>query len=246
MKTIESIFKFIESKRITNSEFEQKSGVSNGYLRNIAKSNSQVSSKMLSKMFSAYPDLEKYITQLEKKEEALPLPSPGNAVRDNNAGNVFYDLGNGMYLMTTPLVHEYAYGGYTRGFADPEYLEELPKHGIMVTSLHKGVYRTFIMRGESMDDGSKDAIEPGYKLTGRLLSPEHWRSRLHINKYKEWIIHTVDGVIVKEIIRHDVENGIITIRSRNPDKEMYPDENINLADCKELYSVVEISKPRKD
>lgn len=160
------------------------------------------------------------------------------------SGNVFIEAGDGMYVMLVPLVHEYAYGGYLKGFADPEYIGELPKHSIMVTAKHKGIYRTFAMRGDSMDNGLSDSIQSGDKVTGRLVDKSYWSSKLHLHKFKEFIIHHKDGIIIKEIVRHDVENGIIIIHSKNPDKLEYPDAEIKLADCLELYNVIEVSKTR--
>jgi len=43
-----------------------------------------------------------------------------------------------------------------------------------------------------------------------------------------FIIHHVEGIIIKQITDHDVENKRVLIHSLNPDKDLYPDEWIDL------------------
>lgn len=175
--------------------------------------------------------------------DAIPLiPTGGH--HTTRSGNQFIELGNDHYLMLTPLVHEYAYGGYQSGFADPEYISDLPKHAIVVDGIHRGTYRTFVMRGDSMDNDRADAIRAGDKVTGRLLLPTHWGSRLHTHKFREWIIHTRNGILVKEIAAHNTQQGTLTLTSKNPDKDLYPDITIPLSDVLEIYNIIEVSKPR--
>jgi hypothetical protein len=154
----------------------------------------------------------------------------------------FIDLGNGKYIMIVPLVTEYAYAGYLSGFRDPEYLEELPKHTIIVDKHHKGNYRAFEGVGDSMDDGTKESIPDGSIVTAREINQDYWKSRFHTHRYKDYVIVTNDeGIIIKRIINHDVENGIITCHSLNPDKSYYPDFNINLRDVKQIFNIVNVS-----
>ena len=160
-------------------------------------------------------------------------------------GNEFIDIGHGRYIMLVPFVDEYAYGGYLVGFKDSEYIDNLPKHSMIVSEKHLGTYRTFTMRGDSMYNGENDSIEEGDKVTGRMIAQKLWKSRLHINKFKEFIIVCENGIIVKEITIHDLDTHTITIHSKNPDKDLYPDETIDLADVRELYNVIEVTKPRK-
>ncbi|GGG97666.1 hypothetical protein [Pedobacter zeae] len=158
--------------------------------------------------------------------------------------NPYIELPNGQYLMVIPLVQEYAYAGYLAGYKDPEYIEQLPKHTLIVHKKHSGRYLSIEAFGDSMDDGSKESIEDGDIITGRDLPMHHWTNRFHINQYKYWIIvHKTDGILVKRILKHDFENGIILCQSLNPDKDRYPDFEINLNDVKQMLNVVNISKP---
>lgn len=104
MKKIEKILQFIDNQRITKSAFEQKSGLSNGYLRNISISNSEVSGKMLSKMYAAYPNLENYLESSQSiVRHSRKVPIIGEAaagteleinVDDSRAEMEYIDVGD--------------------------------------------------------------------------------------------------------------------------------------------------------
>lgn len=172
-----------------------------------------------------------------------PLGPVGNdATETAKSGNEFIDIGNGRYVMLVPKVDQYAYGGYLVGFKDPEYMESLPKHAIITSSMHKGKYAAFEMRRDSMYNGEDDGIKEGDIVVARSISKDFWNSKLHIRKFSVYVIVHKEGILVKEIIEHDAEKGIITIHSKNPDKKEYPDEEISLADVNELYNVVQVTK----
>lgn len=156
----------------------------------------------------------------------------------------FRDLGNGQLNMFVPLIQERAYASYMRGFADPEYLADLPKHSLVVSKQHRGRYVAIIVEGDSMTDGSIDSIPEGSIATGREIQKHLWTSRFHIHRFKDYIIHHKEGIIIKRIIKHDVEAGLITCASLNPDKENYPDFNLNLDDCVEIFNIVNVSLNR--
>ena len=48
--------------------------------------------------------------------------------------------------------------------------------------------------------------------------------------------------MIKEITKHDVEKGIITVHSYNPDKKEYPDMDIELKDVLQLLNVIKIER----
>lgn len=159
-------------------------------------------------------------------------------------GTEFRHLGDERYLMVTPLVEQFAYAGYVSGWADTEYVDELPKHAIVVEKLHFGTYRSFVARGDSMDNGMKGSIANGDIVTGRKLESKYWKHKLHLHKFQDYVIHCTDGIIIKRIISHDPESGDITYESLNPDKEAYPLTTINLGNVVELYNIVAVTEKR--
>ncbi|MFD1770899.1 LexA family transcriptional regulator [Sphingobacterium suaedae] len=177
-----------------------------------------------------------------------PVPSSRSNARDigdpttydENGDTKFIEISPGRYRMGTELVPVYAQAGYLSGYMDKEYLEELPKHYITVDKYVRGKYRSFEISGHSMDNGDiKEAMPDGTIATGRLVKREHWQSRLHNHQWPNWIfVHKTEGIITKQIAHQDLENGILILRSLNPDKEKYPDFDVCLDDIEEIYNVV--------
>jgi len=159
--------------------------------------------------------------------------------------NQFIDLKDGKILMIIAKVDEPAYAGYLSNFSDKEFIETLPMHSLIVDKRHRGTYRAFEIIGDSMDDGSKESIPDGSIATGREIMQSYWTSKFHTHRYKDYIIvsHT-EGIIAKRISAQDVEGGMITCHSLNPNKDEYPDRVISLKDVKQIFNIVNVSIAR--
>lgn len=145
-------------------------------------------------------------------------------------------------ILRVPLVSQYAQAGYLCGYADAAYMATLPTIPYIVDHEAQGHYVAFEVKGDSMNDGTEDAILEGDRLLCREIMPHLWAdSKLHIRKWDFVIVHT-EGILVKRIINHDVENHTITIHSLN---SMYPDKVINLSDVKQIFNVIELQRPRR-
>lgn len=145
-------------------------------------------------------------------------------------------------ILRVPLVSQYAQAGYLCGYADAAYMATLPTIPYIVDHEAQGHYVAFEVKGDSMNDGTEDAILEGDRLLCREIMPHLWAdSKLHIRKWDFVIVHT-EGILVKRIINHNVENHTITIHSLN---SMYPDKVINLADVKQIFNVIELQRPRR-
>ena len=106
----------------------------------------------------------------------------------------------------------------------------------------KGNYVAFEVRGDSMNDGTEESYLEGDRLLCREIAPYLWaESKLHIRKWDFVIVHE-DGILVKRIIDHNVENHTITIHSLN---DMYPDRVIDLAEVRQIFNVIELQRPRR-
>lgn len=145
-------------------------------------------------------------------------------------------------ILRVPLVSQYAQAGYLCGYADAAYMATLPTIPYIVDHEAQGHYVAFEVKGDSMNDGTEDAILEGDRLLCREIMPHLWAdSKLHIRKWDFVIVHT-EGILVKRIINHDVKNHTITIHSLN---SMYPDKVINLSDVKQIFNVIELQRPRR-
>lgn len=165
-------------------------------------------------------------------------------MQQQDGDSPFIDLGNGQYIMIVPLVQDYAYAGYLGGYQDSEYLDELPKHSFVVNKQHRGHYMAFQVIGDSMSNGTDESITEGSTVTGREIQRHLWNSRFHIHRFKDYVIVHKDGILIKRIIKHDVDTGIITCQSLNPDREWYPDFDLNLDDCTQIFNIVNVTQIR--
>lgn len=143
-------------------------------------------------------------------------------------------------VMMVPLVNQYVHAGYMSGYADEEYVETLPKIPWIVDKEYKGRYISFEVKGDSMDDGLKHSYEQGDILLCREINPDYWKCKLHIHQWDAFVIvHKTEGIVVKQIIDHDVEKGIITVHSFNP---IYEDYKIDLREVAQIFNVVKQQK----
>lgn len=149
---------------------------------------------------------------------------------------------NQNYIINVPLVNQYAQAGYLCGYQDAAYIATLPTMPFIIDHEAKGNYVAFEVKGDSMNDGTEESYLEGDRLLCREIAPYLWvDSKLHFRKWDFVIVHE-DGIIVKRIIDHDVENHTITIHSLN---NMYPDRVIDLCDVKQIFNVIELQRPRR-
>jgi len=145
-------------------------------------------------------------------------------------------------IIMIPLVSQYAYAGYLSGFSDMEYIEALPKVPMFVDHESKGNYVAFEVRGDSMEEESKDGIFAGDRLYCREIKADLWNYKLHINQWDFVIVHRSEGILIKRIIEHNIDTGDITIHSLNPE---YEDKILNLKDVAQLFNVIEVSRGKR-
>ena len=218
------LIEFIKYKDLSQRKFEQLVGLSNGFVNNISKG---IGADKMLKILGVFPELN----------QRWLLYNEGDMLQKNEALPRTMDV-----VVGIPLVSQYAYAGYLSGFGDPEYIDKLPRIDFTPDRHMTGNYIAFEVRGDSMNDGSADSYLEGELLICREVEPVYWKdSQLFINKRDFVIIHK-EGILIKRIIAHDVENHTITIHSLNP---MYQDEILDLADVRQIFSVVESRRQRR-
>lgn len=95
----------------------------------------------------------------------------------------------------------------------------------------------FTVTGDSMLPNLAD----GDEILSKHVSFDYYKDkRLHIYNHSIWVIATKrEGILIKNITAHDVEQHTITCHSYNP---MYPDFTINLEDVRDIYHAVSLSR----
>lgn len=229
----ERMFYLIEKEGINPNQFYTKSGLGNGYLDKVGDSFRKPTIEKIQKSFPHW-NIDWILNEIG---EPITTPSPRKDIEILEAVPL-----NQNYIINVPLVNQYAQAGYLCGYEDAAYLATLPTIPFIIDHEAKGNYVAFEVRGDSMNDGTEESYLEGDRLLCREIYPQYWvNSKLHIKKWDFVIIHE-DGILVKRIIDHDVENHTITIHSLN---DMYPDRIIDLAEVRQIFNVIELQRPRR-
>jgi len=123
------------------------------------------------------------------------------------------------------LVAEKAKAGYTTGYADPEYIGELPVFTLPFLS-DKRKYRTFQLKGDSMLP-----IPDGSWVTGEFL--QDW---MNIVSGKAYIVFTLNDGIVFKILENNIQqDGKLVLFSLNP---LYEPYEVHINEVKEIWKFV--------
>ncbi|MBP1638944.1 MAG: hypothetical protein H6Q17_527 [Bacteroidetes bacterium] len=215
------LIQFLKYKHISQAKFALSVGLSGGFVNSIRKS---ILPNTLSRIAVQYPDLNTGWLITGEGGMLKELEDSAHAVSD-------------LQFLNIPFVPIHAQAGYGRGYGDLEYIKTLPTFPVIVDKTYRGKYRVIEVEGDSMDDGSRNALCDGDKILCREVKPDDWKSKLN---YKDWffvIVYKNDGIVVKQIIDHDVENGIIKCHPLNP---IFDDFEVNLRDVAELFNVIKI------
>jgi transcriptional regulator with XRE-family HTH domain len=146
-----------------------------------------------------------------------------------------YVKGSNLRVLTTTVNHENkenielvaekAKAGYTTGYADPEYIGELPVFSLPFLS-DKKKYRTFQLKGDSMLP-----IPDGSWVTGEFL--QDW---MNIKTGKAYIVFTLNDGIVFKILENNIsKDGKLVLFSLNP---LYEPYEVHINEVKEIWKFV--------
>jgi transcriptional regulator with XRE-family HTH domain len=123
------------------------------------------------------------------------------------------------------LVNEKARAGYTTGFADPEFISDLPMFNLPFLSRERK-YRTFQLKGDSMLP-----IPDKSWVTGEFLHDWH-----DIKSGKAYIILTTGDGIVFKVVENNIEkSGRLVLFSLNP---LYEPYEVHINDVREIWKFV--------
>ncbi|MCK4921980.1 MAG: LexA family transcriptional regulator [Bacteroidales bacterium] len=120
------------------------------------------------------------------------------------------------------IVNEKAKAGYTNGFADPEFIGELPVFSLPFLSNNKK-YRTFQLNGDSMLP-----IPDKSWVTGEFI--QDWRE---VKNGDACVILTLnEGIVFKVVENKIAEEGILSLFSLNP---IYEPFDVEVKDIREIW-----------
>lgn len=211
------IRQLIESKNVTPYEISAKTGISQSTLSRILNDDTAKPNIRNTDLLALYFNVSRDWL-LTGKEDNLQNAS----AKDN------------LDFMKVPIVPVRGKAGYLTGYGDQEYIEALPTMPVIIDKTYKGKYRCFEVEGDSMDNGTRGSIYDKDIVLGREVKRELWRCKLHINAWNFIIVHK-EGITIKRIVEHDVENGTIKCHSLN---SLYEDFTLQLDNVVELYNLI--------
>lgn len=119
------------------------------------------------------------------------------------------------------LVPEKAAAGYLNGYADPEYLVELPR--FQLPTLPQGTYRAFEITGDSMLP-----LLPGTIIIGEYL--DNWDSIKDGHTYV--LVTGSEGIVYKRVYNSLEDKKTVRLHSDNP---AYPPFTVPVEDIVEVW-----------
>lgn len=224
MEAVEILENVLEYTGKSRSALAKSIGVIPQRLHDIARGQTKsISYEIADKICDTYPTINKKFLLTGEGDMLISEPK-GNAevyVPDN--------------VMTVPVVPYTARAGvmgdYEQIFASDEYEQML----IPQDKVRNGKYLIFTVGGESMEP----ELRHRDRVLARLVDRSYYKDiKLHIRNWRVWVIVTrTEGILIKQILAHDVPNHTITLHSFN---SIYPDFTVDLSDVIDIYNVVEL------
>ena len=229
MTVKQRLIQFLKYEELGQKKFAQKVGLSDGYVNAIRVS---IQPDTLYKIAMQFPNLN---TGWLMTGEGTMLKTP--LLNENIS-----ELKEKTYLthIEVRLVSTNARAGYSESYYSDEYLNDMPTLLIESDKDYHGKYLAFEVDGDSMEP----EYHKGDIVICREIKRELWKDKLH---YKEWdfvIAHGTKGIMLKQIVDQNIENGEIVCHSLN--QEEHPDFILNLREVSFLYNVVEHRIPGKN
>lgn len=251
METVNSRLKeFYLSKKLSQEEFSNKIGASQQYISAVVNNKKVLGPKVINKVKLAFPDLDLHWLlnggDMAKASESNVVKPETVVLKEefeNNNGNRFVELPGGKYYMLMPLANFKIQAGFLDHYQDVDFLMDMEQHGMWVDKPVQGRYVAFTVSGDSMDDGTINAIPRNSIVSTRELQRHHWKDKLRYRDFPYWVIYTKQNKmpLLKEIVDHDVTNGTIQCHSLNDSPE-FEDFTLPLNDIQAMFYVIDVTK----
>ncbi|MET7259317.1 helix-turn-helix transcriptional regulator [Dyadobacter fermentans] len=145
------------------------------------------------------------------------------------------------FLIVAPLVGEFDKSEYVSTWGT-KYYPEISQFAVSVDSITLGNYLSVFVPDDSMDDGSSASISKRSIVLGKEIARPDWTHKSVLNRYKIFIIHTTNDILVRKIASYDPSSNSLRCESYNPDKTLYPTIDIKVDDVREIFNIEVITK----
>jgi transcriptional regulator with XRE-family HTH domain len=203
--------------QLTQDEFAQKLGIKRSLIGAYEEGRAEPRAELLQKMAALFGvTIEALIgADLTKAEPKTPATY-------NRGKEVLVVTVDNQRKDNIEFVPVKASAGYLSGFADPEFVKELPRFHLPV--LKQGTYRAFEIKGDSMLP-----LMPGSIIVGEYVEKLN-----DIKSGKTYVLVTQqDGVVYKRVFNYLEENGKLFLVS---DNRQYAPYQVDGEDVVEAWS----------
>ena len=129
-----------------------------------------------------------------------------------------------------------AAAGYLNGYADPEFIEELPNFNLPMQEFSQGTFRAFQIKGDSMLP-----IQPGSYVLAEYLDNWNWikDNQCYI------IISKEEGVVYKRVINQLKDSQQLELHSDNTVYETYSVKGKEILEVWQAKAFLSFDLPEK-
>lgn len=177
-----------------------------------------------------------FVPSEDTTDEAPTKPQrASNEVETNTSGS--------RIILRLPIIPIEAKAGIEKGFLydrdsaqDPDDIyDEFDSMEVFLEREVSDRYKLFRVKGDSMDDDTKQALCNGDVLLCREVYLEDWKYGLINTKFPNIIIVIEEeGILIKQLIKHSKKNETISLHSLN---STYKDLTIDLKKVRAFYYV---------
>lgn len=225
MKKISSNIKFLRKKwNLTQQQFADILGIKRsmiGAYEEDRASPKMDNMKQIANYFGITVDElvsekinDKWLDEREKRKEQEKEIKAGNL----RVLSITVDAQDNENIELVPVK---ASAGYVNGYADPEFVKELPKFHLPM--LKGGTFRAFEIKGDSMLP-----IQPGSIVVGEYM--DDWRQIKSNETYV--VVSKNDGIVYKRIITKSKESKSFVMKS---DNKVYEPYNMDVDEILEIW-----------
>jgi hypothetical protein len=206
-----------------------------------------ISPKMAEKILTSFPHYSRSWLLSGEGEMLKDQPLDSQPPKPYRAPSEVEAIASGSRtIQRLPIIPIEAQAGIGRGFLydrdqsqDPaDVCAEYETMEVVLERETSDRYKLFRVKGDSMTDGSLRSICAGDVILCREVYPEDWSFGLINNRYPNVVVVIEEeGVLLKQLTKHDRKNGAISLHSLN---SKYEDFTIDLSNVRAFYYVERI------
>ncbi len=223
-----------KSKGATQTDLAEAIGVSLRTVQTYEQEDSNIPTNNL-KQIARFFDLEIADLYLRKMDD--DQATYANRKPFNHFGSRCYPLDYGKYYMVTPLVLAELHQRYIQHIVNREKQANEMKTGFLVEGLEERNYRAFEISGDSMNNGSINAIPNKAIVLGTRFTTEEISKQSESCLNQTVVLVLKDRITCKLLSQIDIENGSVRCSNLNGSPE-FQDFDLLLTDIVEVFKVV--------